>query len=126
MARTLIAALLSMSVASSALGQSTNDNGRYPKKPPTKTLIIMGALIGTGAALMVAGHKQYPDRPDNNPLTWSGAGLAGGTAIGFGLHYAIKHFPSQRGILLPQPATPRLLQLSRVNPLPDLHPDKHD
>lgn len=92
----------------------------------TRTSCPSSILIGTGAALMVAGHKQCPARPDDNALTWSGAGLAGGTAIGFGLHYAIKHSSSRRGIMLPQPATPHLPQPSRVNSLPDPHPEKHD
>lgn len=43
--------------------------------------------------MIVAGHTRYPDRPDNNPLTWGGVGLAGGTAVVFGLHYAFKHPP---------------------------------
>lgn len=54
----------------------------------------MRALIGAGAGLIVAGHRQYRDRPDNNPLSRSGVGLAGGTAVVVGLHYAFKHPPS--------------------------------
>lgn len=102
MVRTFIAALLFMSLASSAVAQSSTEQGSYSKKPTVRTLVIMGALIGTGVALMAAGHKQYPDRPDHNPLTLAGAGLAGGTAIGFGLHYAFQHFPSRTGFSTPK------------------------
>ena len=90
MARILIAALLCASMASSAFGADAASE-KYSKTPPKKTPIIMGALIGAGAGLIIAGHKQYPDRPDNNPLTWGGVGLAGGPAVVVGLHYAFRH-----------------------------------
>ena len=93
MIRILVAALLSISMTTSAFGAETVASEKYAKTPPTKTLITMAALIGASAALMVAGHKQYPERPERNPLTLSGAGLAGGTALVVLLHYGFKHPP---------------------------------